>query len=260
MVLQINNPGPPLTEADILALEGRLSLALPELYRRFLLDYNGGEPEPAEFQFKHEHGPYTDSTVEYFFSVGGVPDNRSFDWNYNLYKVEEDRLPHNMVPIAHDPGGNLICISMAGIDAGAVFFWDHEAETEPPSYENLHLVADDFQEFLNGLYTSPEYVQSDAQIVMHHILLTEDITALENLLAAGWDVDTKDDLGLSMLERVACINKVRIAKLLLQHGAEPERALDIALRANAALHTYDEMVQILQAHSPNPPHYLLIQE
>jgi hypothetical protein len=35
---------------------------------------------------------------------------------------------------------------------GKVFFWDHEAETNPPSYANCHLIADSFNEFIETLH------------------------------------------------------------------------------------------------------------
>src|SRR5689334_3493628 len=39
------------TEQDILSLELKVGATLPADYRQFLLDYNGGVPEPACFDF-----------------------------------------------------------------------------------------------------------------------------------------------------------------------------------------------------------------
>lgn len=43
-------------------------------------------------------------------------------------------------------------------DAGAVYFWDHEAESEedePPSRANLHRLADSFDQYLRQLRHGP---------------------------------------------------------------------------------------------------------
>jgi hypothetical protein len=54
-----NNPlersGPPLTPAKIAKLEAQLGAPLPDDYRRFLLESNGGTPELAHFTV--EYGP-----------------------------------------------------------------------------------------------------------------------------------------------------------------------------------------------------------
>lgn len=68
------------------------------------------------------------------------------------------RIPPNLLPIAHDPFGNLICLSVAGQDRGKVYFWDHEVEVregEIPSYRNVSFIADNFESFLDGLTTWP---------------------------------------------------------------------------------------------------------
>ena len=68
--------------------------------------------------------------------------------------VDQVRMPEELVPIAHDPGGNQICIAVAGPKTGAVYFWDHEEEAdddETPGYDNVYLIANSFNEFLNSL-------------------------------------------------------------------------------------------------------------
>lgn len=74
-----------------------------------------------------------------------------------MYKLDEARVPDPMVPIAHDPGGNLVCISVTGEDAGKVYFCDHEGEyangQRNRTESNVHLVADSFTEFITSLST-----------------------------------------------------------------------------------------------------------
>jgi cell wall assembly regulator SMI1 len=153
MPTRIENSEAPLSEERLREVERDIGLNFPEQYRRFLLAHNGGTPVPAVFDYKIEKGAYTDSIVDWFLAIyDGEHDN--FEDSVQVYKSREPRIPNNFIPIAHDPGGNLICISASGGDLGAVYFWDHEREAdrgETPSYANVHLIADSFDEFLAGL-------------------------------------------------------------------------------------------------------------
>jgi hypothetical protein len=75
------------------------------------------------------------------------------------FKIEEKRLPSHIIPIAHDPFGNAICLSCGEKDYGYVYFWDHENEVDytqstDDDYNNLYFIAKSFTEFLDGLYES----------------------------------------------------------------------------------------------------------
>ena len=124
----IQNAEPTLSEKRLEQVERKFAIKLPIQYRKFLLAHNGGQPVPNQFHFKKEQGPYTDSMVDWFLAVY-EGENDNFEEYFDTYKGDEQRLPENLVPIAHDPGGNLVCISVSGDDEGAVFFfWDHEHE------------------------------------------------------------------------------------------------------------------------------------
>jgi hypothetical protein len=63
-------------------------------------------------------------------------------------------VPAGFLPLAVDPGGNLICLVISGTNTGKVYFWDHEEEVEEgqqPGYSNVYLIANSFNEFLNSL-------------------------------------------------------------------------------------------------------------
>ena len=64
------------------------------------------------------------------------------------------RIPVEMIPVATDPGGNIITLGITSNLRGKVYLWDHEEEVdegEVPDYRNIYFVADSFQEFLNSL-------------------------------------------------------------------------------------------------------------
>ena len=143
----IKNAEAPVSSKRLEQVEKKLGITLPPQYRSFLLAHNGGQPVPNQFHYKKEQGPYTDSMVDWFLAIY-EGENDNFEEYFATYKIEENRLPDNLVPIAHDPGGNLVCISVSESDVGAVFFWDHEREEEG---NNTHLIADTFDEFLSLL-------------------------------------------------------------------------------------------------------------
>jgi hypothetical protein len=71
--------------------------------------------------------------------------------------THDDRVPKNLLPIASDWSGNLICLSINGDDFGKIYFWSHEEEGElesgkSPDYHNVYFVSNSFTEFINGLY------------------------------------------------------------------------------------------------------------
>ncbi len=77
----------------------------------------------------------------------------NFESYFHRYR---ERMPSNLIPIAYDPGGNLVCLSTKGKDEGSVYFWDHENEAAvagapQPYYDNLRLVASSFGAFLASL-------------------------------------------------------------------------------------------------------------
>ncbi len=48
--------------------------------------------------------------------------------------------------------GNIICLSLTGDTAGKVYYWDHDGETDPPTFDNVYKIADSFQGFLDSIH------------------------------------------------------------------------------------------------------------
>jgi cell wall assembly regulator SMI1 len=153
MLVQIERSEAPISATELDQLEQKLSIRLPKEFKDFILKHNGGKPKPSVFHFKHVAGSYSDSCVDWFLAIyDGEYDN--FESYFETYKIDQTRIPAELVPIAHDPGGNLVCIAVDGPQVGAVYFWDHENEEESASYNNVHIIADSFVEFLNSLSES----------------------------------------------------------------------------------------------------------
>jgi cell wall assembly regulator SMI1 len=140
-------------DAELDAVETRLGLKFPNEYRSFLKKWNGGRPVPKVFSFT-ERGHVTESPIAWFFAVyDGQYEN--FEREYRTYKVIAKRLPENLIPIARDSFGNLICISSGGAENGSIVFWDHEREGKQADYENCSLIAGSLDDFLQGLHDIP---------------------------------------------------------------------------------------------------------
>ncbi len=140
-----------LNTADIQEIEAYMGFELPNQYKQHLLKYNGGRCSPSEFYFD-EDGETASSFIDWFLAI--------YDGEYdNLkkyiqdYKIDEKRMPSKVFPVAHDPGGNLVCMDS---EDGKIYFWDHENEVDysvndDSERSNLYLIANSFNEFLNGL-------------------------------------------------------------------------------------------------------------
>jgi SMI1/KNR4 family protein SUKH-1 len=150
MALNLTKSGQRLSEADLRAIEERYGFRFPSEYKDFLLTFNGGKPDRWMFRLKGKR--VYGECVHYFLSMSDDP-NISFHVYFRRYKVDAKRLPDEVIPVAFDPGGNLICLAVKGTNEGKVFFWDHEAETSGRGErgENLRLIADSFREFTDGL-------------------------------------------------------------------------------------------------------------
>ena len=144
----IKNHGPKISEADVWKLEEFIQRRLPEQYRRFLLEFNGGRPDPDTVDVAGLPGSPTD--VQVFFGIGRLIESSCIDW-----RVESlvERMEDGLLPIACDSFGSVYCISLREEDYGAVSFCDLQSvfadyETDPTFYP----VAPNFDAFLNGLY------------------------------------------------------------------------------------------------------------
>ena len=162
----------PLEEDEILKIEKIVGANLPEPYRSLLAKFGSWSFE--EFiSF-----PYSNVTMMQ------VMKGQSFDLNkrnflaymygskeddtYSLeraIKTYKERMPETIIPIGDDGGGNKVCLGLNGAEKGKVFYWDHDSEWDeddyleeegepmPPEvkFQNVYLVANSFEEFLNQL-------------------------------------------------------------------------------------------------------------
>lgn len=135
-----------LTEKEVVEFEEYLGFELPQDYREFLKEYNGGIPDDNKNCFYIK-----DLEEETMLDVlYGINIEKSFDlkeWN-DEYRCD---LLTKMLIIGSDPGGMMIIISNNKEDIG-IYLWDHAHEYEQSTEEsNSYKIADSFQEFIDNL-------------------------------------------------------------------------------------------------------------
>lgn len=146
---------PKIELEDLARIENLYAISFPEDYRNHLLSYNGGIPSSGVFSFT-ENGEVTQSRIHFFYAINS-DDYDDMIEAIDTFKKNEKRMPNNIFPIAEDPFGNVICISVdKKKDYNHIFFWNHEREVDysvsnDNDYSNLYLIAKSFKEFINNL-------------------------------------------------------------------------------------------------------------
>lgn len=143
--------------ADINEIENSLELVFPNDYKSFMLKSNGGVPKTdVLYDFFDEvlEAPNT-SVIRRFYSLyTNFSDSNRYDL-IKIYKtmLREQTIAKTMLPIADDPAGNPICISLEESDYGAIYYLNHEFEEIETSFLIKSKIADSFSDFINCLYS-----------------------------------------------------------------------------------------------------------
>jgi hypothetical protein len=137
-----------LTEKELTEAEHRVNVRFPDQYRQFLLKYNGGLPEPCAFNFKCGEEEPELACIAYFLAIYEGESENFFDY----FETYQDRIPAELIPIARDPGGNLILIGIKNNYKEKVYFWQQDYEPDEPDFSNICFIADSFNEFLSSLF------------------------------------------------------------------------------------------------------------
>lgn len=145
---EIFGSGVKISEEDINKVERGLGISFPKSYRDFLLKFNGGRPRQKCFSID-DSGRKRLGQVLDFFGIYDPIVSCNIDWNYHVFS---NRIPSGFLPIACEDGGNLICLYNSSTNSDAVYYWDHEQETTPPSFKSVYKVSDSFEKFMSGLF------------------------------------------------------------------------------------------------------------
>lgn len=158
--MRIETSNPALKQTDLKTLETTLSSDLPQPYREFLLEHNGGVPYNNTFDVPSPHHP---GRYLYSFAIRqflGV-NPKGHDDILRIRQTLIARLPEEFIPIAIDHFRNFMCLSLK---TGEVVFYDLQSalKSERPdatgkvvplsAHLYLHEVSPSFDEMLDHLY------------------------------------------------------------------------------------------------------------
>ncbi len=148
----INERGPQVTDAQIRAFEQSYGHPLPDDYRQFLLDVNGGQPARANREFDQ-------GVVNNLFSLDN-PEEDSSDLAERA-NWTRPRLPSpDLLFIGHDDCGDRILIALAGEHRGEVWFMLTGDDARPDDANprvlwhdrrDMQKLADSFEQFMRSL-------------------------------------------------------------------------------------------------------------
>jgi len=238
---------PPATPASLAELEIELGVRFPKEYAEFLLQFNGGA-------FKRPVMCYLPNPTEWINEIGvgwffGDPSDRGLGGALAVSaQMLKGRIPDDCLAIA-DCNGDLVLLQVAGPkpDVGKIWFWDSVDECEG---NNIHWLADSFNEFLSLLQFDANYDYEDRESIPLFLAIEHGrLRAIEQFLSEGGDVETRDAEGKTLLAAAARYSWPKIVRLLLKHSADPN-ARDRQGRAplhHAATSSIDSVKLLLEA-------------
>lgn len=142
----------PTSTTAIDQLEALLGYNLPPLYRRFLLNSNGGRPAASLFPIVglplNEHG-----VINFFFGI--APQWPMYDLE-KIFLLFQGRIPKGVLPIAENGGVDYICLDLRNGKCEVVY-WDHRHFWGTGEWRegDLYKVSNSFAGFLASLRPNP---------------------------------------------------------------------------------------------------------
>jgi len=220
----VDYPNKTSERLDVLLAE--LNLRVPESYREFLTDYNGGRPKSQWF-FVPDLGVW--SKVHHMYGLHDGPDFKRLD------KAQEKNVhePHSIL-IADDPIGNQIALSANESTFGEVHYCDRLTS-------GIYKIEDNFTNFLSCLL--PEN-PVDENTLFERIAKADNVEAAEAFISE-FGIECLDDLGRSLLENAVIQNSKKLVCFLLEEGAEVRSAKQLAEKNARYFPEFGEMVDLL---------------
>lgn len=155
MVLRFTQKGPKLTDTELAGVERELGVSLPDAYRDFLLEQNGGVPNPNSLSIKG----CDELSLQWFYSIR--PKQRERDLiAMTLHFREELWLPKQFLPIAMLDNDDLLLVTVSGKTPGRVALWT--AVEEGFERDRVQIVHRSFNDLVVALVT-PKAATDDAR-------------------------------------------------------------------------------------------------
>ena len=98
----------PTRPKQIRDAEKIIGVELPDEYKQYLLSHPGGHPTPAVFRVQWSGQDWAKgneiNAIAWFLAIYDGENENFIDY----YETHKDRIPKDTVPIARDPGSNII--------------------------------------------------------------------------------------------------------------------------------------------------------
>jgi uncharacterized protein (TIGR02996 family) len=213
--IRFRDSGPALTSADLDRIERQLNVTLPTQYRAFLLNYNGGVPEPGQFLLEGQE-PEERHKVEWLWGIGADGPRISLPLERvatNLRRAgAPDPVNQGLLPLGYLATlDDMLVISIAGDQQGRVYYFndyprnssDREAMTE---------IALSFGHFFDTLRNyDPDWVE---------LIARGDVAAVERWLENDGDVEEIDPTtDTAPLYHAVWSSQPAMVRLLVEWGA-----------------------------------------
>ncbi|NOG53864.1 MAG: SMI1/KNR4 family protein [Planctomycetes bacterium] len=234
-----------ISSADLHRVEEELGVCLPNQYREFLLESNGGHPRPNEFMSRLPRGNDR-MQIRYFLSALSDTDARDLVWRYRVFCEENTS---DLLPIADVADGSMICIGVARHNQGAVYFHDYYAGFAKPHPAQLgeqinYRLYDSFAAFISSFVSVLESEVSPLKIA----LAQDDVDGLSVLLDTGQvGLEDTNVAGHSLMEQAAIRNACGIMRMLFEAGVPIGRALELALKNAEFSPKHQQAVSLVKA-------------
>ncbi|MBX3414199.1 MAG: ankyrin repeat domain-containing protein [Pirellulales bacterium] len=203
----------PVSDKDIRDFEQKIGFTLPEDYRAFLLQRNGGWFCHDEVcPLKDPRGYQGEKLIDLDSLDSLSTDNVGLEYRRNNYGGQ---LPPDMLVIGTAAMGDGLVVPLTGKRRGAVLLFDHEGSGE--WNERLYLIADSFETFMHSIKSQPEVTEA---LPLFQAAQTADFVALERLLQAGESLETRNERGETPLMCAAGWRQPRVVEFLLKRGAD----------------------------------------
>lgn len=242
---------PPLTPETLEALQAKLGRRFPQEYAEFLLQFNGGHfKRSVEFSISNPTEFVTGGIMQTFI---GEP-NDGFEKDGFVWWTDtlSDRISPEFLPIAHCNGSDHVLLKLEGpnSDFQGVWYWNSSAfwiSDDEPAY---YWLADSFYEFLSMLAYDICTDEEDRETLpLFQAVERGAVTAIEQYLAQGGDVEVRNEHGQTLLMAAAWHQWPKIVRLLLKHSADPNARdnLGKAPLHHAAVSSVDSVKLLLAA-------------
>ncbi|KAB8153487.1 hypothetical protein EZY14_009645 [Kordia sp. TARA_039_SRF] len=174
----------------------------PEMYRNFLLQYNGGVPEKKVCELLINNH----FTIDFFYELTSAQQQYSLTY---AIKTFNDIFELGFLPVAREVSGGLVVLDLEG----RLFFWDHETAVNKKSLLSLDVTI---FEFLHSLSEEKELFYG-SKVDLIDDGKKEDILAFLN---SGYDVNKPLEIGKTILQRAALLEKNWLIEELINRNAD----------------------------------------